>query len=709
MKTVNISSSRNSRLQSRCNGSALVVTLLVLSALGGVVTLQTLRLYQKQQSANREIRKTLAKKQASLVADEVIQRFNGRKVTFFAMEAEKSLRSYVVDIKPRDLGTDDFERFFCPNPSDNTSNTRISVKILPKLSENFVNKGNFTLDTLRKRLRETALTSKVPLLNASQKEILFERWRFLQRSERNEPLKIPLFMPIFTFIGQKFDRKDTECTLWNPYDRPLKGTFQFKCLAELLDEQGNLFVDQNIEFALDVTLPSGREATFNFDKLIPNLDRLLHVEIKNCPKAYERRDWDIPMMYTCGWPFGSETKSSQQPRNEARQNPKSPELPPSGILFNTQTQPQRLDACLVFHCDKIYHSVGQRERTFFADAENSKDIPWNIFSQNPPSSSIPFYFFGTEEALFKMYPPASDEKEFWKFFAYEPENSEEPTNKGNPTNNTQQFSVLQANIDTFVTFVCFETYSDLCVCEMEIKHTSNDAWEPQTARYHYQQKPKKFRKPLLPQKSTTPEPVILQSSDTSLEETKISPVVVVHSPENSKKEGKIQPTPQPTTVILETPQPSIPVETFEKPVEKIDTPPVVQPSRKRRKNSAPASVPFTQLQKENKSMKQDTENKQNTEHQKQYPEIKKQYPPDEAPNELGFSKPSFEVDASCDTDDASPDHRSSFRKSSMGSEADLKTEPAKYSKPSFDFKALRDDESRSRKGTNVSDVEVTVN
>lgn len=69
----------------------------------------------------------------------------------------------------------------------------------------------------------------------------------------------------------------------------------------------------------------------------------------------------------------------------------------------------------------------------------------------------------------------------------------------------------------------------------------------------------------------------------------------------------------------------------------------------------------------------------------------------------------YEIDASRDTDDTSSEHRSSFRKSSMGSEADLNAEPSKYSKPSFDFKALHDDGSQSRKGTDVSDVEVIVN
>ena len=708
MKTGNTSSSRNSRLQNRCNGSALVLTLLVLSALGGFVTLQTLRLYQEQQSTNREIRKGLAKKQVSIVADEVLRRFNARKVTFFAAETKKPLHSYIVDAQLQDLGTDDFEQFFCPNPSDNTSNTRIRVKILPKLSENFVKKANFTLGTLRKRLRGIALTSKVPLLNASQKEILSERWRFLQTSECNEPLKIPLFMPIFTFMGQKFDRKDTECALWNPYDRPLKGKLQFKCIAELLDEQGNLFVDPNITFGLDVTLPRGGEATFTFDTLIPNLDRLLHVEIKNCPKAYERREWDIPMAYTCDLPFGLEIKPSRRTRNEARQNTKPTESLPSGIIFNTQTQVQQLDACLLFDGDKIYHSVGQRERTFFADKGDTTQIPWNIFCQNPPSNSIPFYFFGTDEQLFTEYPPASDKEKFWEFFTYDPKNSEKPKNNGTPTNHTPQLSVLQANIDTFVTFVCFDTYSDLCVCETEIKHMSNGTWGKQATRYHYKQKPKNSRKALIPPKPTAAEPTILQSSDVPLEEPKISPVTVIHFPENSKKEEKIQPMPQLTTITLETQQLSVPVETFEKPVEKIDTPPVVQPPRKRRKNSAPASVTFTQLSKENKNMKQGVENKQNTENQKQYPEIKKQYTPDEPPNELGLSKPSFEADASCDTDDASSDHRSSFRKSSMGSEADLKTEPAKYSKPSFDLKALLNDGSQSRKETSVSDVDLVL-
>lgn len=700
MKTVNTSLSRNSRLQSRCNGSALIVTLLVLSSLGGFVTSQTLRLYQEQQSINQKIRKTLAKKQTSPVADEVLRRFNGRKVTFFAMETEKSLRSYVVDMQLRNLESDDFEQFFCTNPSDNTANARISVKILPKLSENFVDKEDFTLETLRKRLKEPALTSDVPLLNASQKEILSERWRFLQTSERNEPLKIPLFMPILTFMGQKFDRKDTECTLWNPYDRLLKGKLQFKCIAELLDEQGNLFVDPNITFGLDVTLPSGREATFNFDKLIPNLDRLLHVEIKNCPKAYERREWDIPMMYTCGWPFGLEIKSSRQPRNEARQNPKAPELPPSGILFNTQTQAQQLDGCLLFNCDKIYHCVGQRERTFFANKGDTTQIPWNIFSQNPPTNSIPFYFFGTEEELFSMYPPWSDKEKFWKFFAYDPENSEKPTIAEKPTNKTPQLSVLQANIDTFVTFTCFETYSEFCICETEIKHTYNGTWKEQATLYYYKQKPKNFRKPILPSKPLTSEPVILQSSDTPPEEAKISPAtVIIHRPENSKKEEKIQPTPQSTTVISGTPQPSVQNGMIEKSFEKIDTPPVVQPPRKRRKNSAPASVTFTRLKNESKNTKQETENT----------ERRKQYPPDENYEGLKPSNSSYELDASCDTDNASSDNRSTFRKSSMGSEADLNAEPSKYSKPSFDFKALRDDGSQSRKGTDVSDVEVTVN
>jgi len=702
MKTVNTSSSRNLRLQNRCNGSALVVTLLVLSALGGFVTLQTLRLYQEQQSANREIRKTLAKKQVSLVADEVFQRLKQKKLTFCAAEAKQSLHFYNVDAQLRNLGSDDFEQFFCPNPSDDTSNARISVKILPKLSENFIKKADFTLETVRKRLKEPALTSKVPLLNASQKEILFERWRFLQTSERNEPLKIPLFMPIFTFMGQKIDRKDTECTLWNPYDRLLKGKLQFKCIAELLDEQGNLFVDPNIEFALDVTLPSGREATFNFDKLIPNLDHLLHVEIKNCPKAYERRDWDIPMMYTCGWSFNSETKPSQQPRNEARQNTKPTESLPNGILFNTQTRAQQLDACLLFNCDKIYHSVGQRDRTFFADAENSKDIPWNIFSQNPPPNSIPFYFFGTEEKLFSMYPPWSDKEKFWRFFAYDPENSDKPKNNGTQTNHATQLSLLQANIDTFVTFVCFETYSDLCVCETEIKHTSNGIWEEQAMRYHYKQKPKNSRKPILPSKPPTAEPTILQSSDVPLEETKISPVVVVHPPENVKKEEKIQPTPQPTTIISETPQPSVQKRIVEKSFEKIDTPPVDKPSRNRRKNSAPASVTFTRLEDESKGTKRGTEHTKNTENPKQNPS-------DEEYEKLKPENFLYEIDTSRNTDNTSSNHRSSFRKNSIGSDADLNTEPVKYSKPSFDFKALRDDGSQSRKGTDVSDVEVTVN
>ena len=538
-------------MQNRCSGSALILTLLILSAVGGFVTLQTLRLYQEQQSTNREIRKELAKKQASLVADEVLRQFNGREVTFLAAETKKPLHSYIIDTQLRDLGTDDFEQFFCPNPSDNTSNTRISVKILPKLSENFVKKANFTLETLRKRLRGIALTSKVPLLNASQKEILSERWRFLQTSECNEPLKIPLFMPIFTFMGQKFDRKDTECALWNPYDRPLKGKLQFKCIAELLDEQGNLFVDPNITFGLDVTLPRGGEATFTFDTLIPNLDRLLHIEVLNCPKAYEQREWDIPMAYTCDLPFGLEIKPSQQPRREARQNPKSSESLPIGIIFNTQTQAQRLDACLLFNCDKIYHSIGQRERTFFTNKGDTTQIPWNIFSQAPPTNSIPFYFFGTEEELFAMYPPWSDKEKFWKFFAYDPENSEKPTNKGNPTNR-QPLSVLQANIDALVVFTCFEIYADICVCETEIKHTSNGTWEKQATQYHYKQKPKNSRKALIPPKPTAAEPTILQSSDVPLEEPKISPVTVIHFPENSKKEEKIQPMPQLTTITLET-------------------------------------------------------------------------------------------------------------------------------------------------------------
>ena len=698
MKTVNTSLSRNLRLQSRCNGSALVLTLLVLSAVGGFVTLQTLRLYQEQQSTNREIRKELAKKQASLVADEVLRRFNGMEVTFFAAEVKKQLHSYIIDTQLRDLGTDDFERFFCPNPSDNTSNARISVKILPKLSENFVEKADFTLETLRKRLRETALTSKVPLLNASQKEILSERWRFLQTAEQREALKIPLFMPIFTFMGQKFDRKDTECTLWNPYDRTLKGTLQFKCVAEILDEQGNLFVDPNIEFALDVTLPPGNEATFSFDKLIPNLDRLLHTEIKNCPKAYERRDWDIPMAYTCDLPFGLEIKPSRRTRNEAQQNPKSPEPLPKGIIFNTQTQAQRLDACLLFHCDKIYHSVGWSERVFIADKGNATQIPWNIFSQSPPPNSIPFYFFGTEEELFAEYPPASDKEEFWKFFAYDPKSSDKPTVTKKPTNNTT-YSVLQANIDTFVTFTCFETYSEFCICETEIKHTSNGTWETQAMRYHCKQKPKNSRKPLVPSKPPATEPFILKSSDTPLEEATISPATVIHRSENSKKEEKNQPTPQPMTVILKTPQSSAQEEKIERPSEKIDTPPVEKPSRKRRKNSEPASVTFTRLKNEGKNTKQETENT----------ERRKQYPPDE--NYEGLKPANFfcEADASCDTDGVSYGNRSTSRKSSMDSGADLNTEPAKYPKSSSDIKFPRDARSQSRKGTAGSDADLIEN
>ena len=701
MKTVNTSSSRNSRFQSRCNGSVLAVTLLILSAVGSFVTLQTLRLYQEQQSANQGIRKELVKKQALIVADEILRRFNGRKVTFFAAETKKPLHSYIIDTQLWDLGTDDFEQFFCPNSSDNIPNARISVKFLPKLSENFIDKRDFTLETLHKRLRETVLTSKIPFLNSPQKEILFERWRFLQTSKRNEPLKIPLFMPIFTFMGQKFDHKETECALWNPYDRPLKGKLQFKCVAEILDEQGNLFVDPNIEFGLEVSFPPGNEATFSFNKFIPNLDRLLHVEIKNCPKTYERCEWDIPMAYTCDLPLDAGNKSLQCPMSKSAPHPYPSEQSPNGIIFNTQTRAQQLDVSLLFNCDKIYHSVGQRDRMFFADKGDITQIPWNIFSQNPPSNSIPFYFFGTEEELLSMYPPCADKEEFWKFFAYDPENSEKQTVVQNLTNDTQSLSVLQANIDTWLIFVCLETYSDLCVSETEIKHTSNGVCKAQAARYYYKRKPKNSRKPILPPKSPTKEPIILQSSDEHLKEAKISPVIVVHPNENPKKEEKIPPTPQPTTVILETPQPSVPEGIIEKSFEKIDTPPVNQPSRKRRKNSAPASVTFTRLNEEGKNTKQETKRQESKKRQKQYP-------PDEPPNELSFSNHSCKIDASCDTNDASSDHRTASRRNYVNLESDSDAEPSKYSKPSFDFKALRDDESRSRKGTAVSDTDAVL-
>lgn len=606
MKTVNISPNRNSRLQSRCNGSALIVTFLLLSALGGFITLQTLRFYQKQQSTNREIRKTLARQQALLVVDEILRRFNERKVTFFAAEAEKSLHSYIVDTQLRDLGTDDFEQFFCPIPSDNASNTRMSLKILPKLSNNFVDKGDFTLETLRKRLKEPALTSKVPLLSASQKEMLSKRWRFFQTTKQQGTLKIPLFMPIFTFMGQKFDRKNTECALWNPYDRPLKGTLKFKCIAEILDEQGNLFVDPNIEFGLDITLPPGGKTTFSFDQHIANLERLLHVEIKNCPKAYERRAWDIPMTCTCGWPFSSETKFSRQPRNEARKNPKPPEPLPIGIVFNTQTQAQQLNTCLLFHCDKIYHSIGQREQMFFSDAQNSKDILWNIFLQASPPNSIPFYFFGTDKELFEAYPSTSDKKKFLKFFTQSTENFAQPTKERLLISNQQPLSVLQANIDTLIIFSCFETQFDLCICETEIKHTANGTWEPQTTRYHYQRKPKTSQKPILPPKPPPAEPIILKSSDVLLEEVKISPATIVRIPENAQKDCA---TPKAQTVILEVSEPSIPIETVENPIEKIPHPPVDKPLRKRRKNSPPVSVTFTRLKEEDESTKQSTESK----------------------------------------------------------------------------------------------------
>ena len=74
--------------------------------------------------------------------------------------------------------------------------------------------------------------------------------------------------------------------------------------------------------------------------------------------------------------------------------------------------------------------------------------------------------------------------------------------------------------------------------------------------------------------------------------------------------------PQPITVILETPQSSVPINTVEKSVEKIKNTFIEQPLRKKRKNFEPALVTFTR-QKNNIRIEQNAKSK-------------KQYSPDEA-------------------------------------------------------------------------------
>ena len=498
MKTEDMFLNRKFNPHSRCKGSVLL-TFLVFSFLGSFIALQTLLLYQKQRSAVRELRKTFAKKQAFLFADHIFRQLKQKKPAFFVAEATKQIHSYTVHTQLMDSGTNDFTQTFLSDDSDPLTNASIHVTVLPKLAETFVSGESFTLETLRKQLKECTLISPLPLLNVDQQEAVFERWKFLQTS--TGALELPLFMPIITSITTK------NCTLWNPYDRPLRGTLQFKCIAEVSDEKGNIFIEPNIKFDLIISLSPGSSRTLLFEEYIAFLERILHVKITNCPKFYQICEWDIPKECRYGWPFCITKRFSRRPNNNTEQDRKIP----SGIIFNTQTQLQQLDACLLFHCDEIYHTIGQREHIFISDAQSSKEIPWNIFLQNPPCDSLPLYFFGTDEELFAMYPSDSDKEKFWEFFSKKDKNNEQ--NEDNTTSSVRPLEVLQANIDTLLIFSFFETKREFCLCEMEVKHTKNGDWKMQTTRYRYKQKPKNFQKSVPSQAQTTEQSVLSSIND----------------------------------------------------------------------------------------------------------------------------------------------------------------------------------------------------
>ena len=341
---------------------SLVLALMIVMALGSIIPLAALVSTHQYQRFHYQQCSQLARLQVKETAHEVWRRLRQWGTDHALALACKDGHWCFYDTHQeeiRELGTLDDE--FAMG----------AVVVKPLLSPTPIPLSCFQSDGLRPSLTE-AIQKGFPCFTNQQQDLINQKWLALITED---VLPADLFLPI---LSQCYL---TDFSLWNPYDRPIKGLVSATlAFNTAVDADGIIASAGTEDFVLPIDLKAGASI------LVEVVDdrKLLRVELRD---VYNNCFGLESMMYLMSYDDGSDLFHQYEAFEEAIAIHDT-------IAHTTQNWVQRLNACCFFDPKRPYAKIGHAE-----ECELNAFV-WNETVANP--DALPFFINGDSEQLYQQ-------------------------------------------------------------------------------------------------------------------------------------------------------------------------------------------------------------------------------------------------------------------------------------------------------------------
>ncbi|MCQ2956126.1 MAG: hypothetical protein MJ218_02985 [Opitutales bacterium] len=341
---------------------SLVLALMIVMALGSIIPLAALVSTHQYRRFHDQQRSQLARLQVKETAHEVWDRLRqwGTDPALALACKDGQWRFYDTQKEAiRELGTLD----------DEFTNGFVVVK--PLLSPTPIPLSCFQSDGLRPSLTE-AIQKGFPCFTNQQQALMSQKWLALTTED---VLPADLFLPILSECYL------TDFSLWNPYDRPIKGLVSATLAFNIgVDADGVIYPDGTENVALPIELAAGASI---MEDVMDNR-QLLRVELRD---AYHNCFGLESLLYLLTYDDRSDLFYQYEPFGEAMSIHDT-------IAHPTKNWVQRLNACCFFDPKRPYAKIGHAE-----ECELNAFV-WNETVANP--DALPFFINGDSEQLYQQ-------------------------------------------------------------------------------------------------------------------------------------------------------------------------------------------------------------------------------------------------------------------------------------------------------------------
>lgn len=346
----------------RKHQGSLILALMIVMALGSIIPLAALVSTHQYQRIHYQQRSQLARLQVKETVHEVWRRLRQWGTNHALALACKDGQWYFYDTHQeaiRELGTLDDE--FAMG----------AVVVKPLLSPTPIPLSCFQSDGLRPSLTE-AIQKGFPCFTNQQQDLIRKKWLALITEDI---LPADLFLPILSECYL------TDFSLWNPYDRPIKGLVSATLAFNTAVDADGIIAFAGTE---DLTLPIELAAGASIMEEVMDNRQLLRVELRD---VYNNSFGIDSMLYLISYDDGSDLFNQYEAFEEAIAIHDT-------IAHTTQNWVQRLNACCFFDPKRPYAKIGHAE-----ECELNAFV-WNETVANP--DALPFFINGDSEQLYQQ-------------------------------------------------------------------------------------------------------------------------------------------------------------------------------------------------------------------------------------------------------------------------------------------------------------------